>query len=67
MQAAGALPNVELNNKPQIKNANYNFVKKNPCWCPQKYLGTRIPLPLIIETNLLMELLFPGSFKQHIE
>lgn len=29
MQVAGALPNVELNKKPQIKNANYNFVKKS--------------------------------------
>lgn len=34
MQAAGALPNVELNNKPQIKNANYNFVKKKSMLVP---------------------------------
>lgn len=55
----GPLTNVELNKRPEIKDANYNFII-NPHWSQEEHLGTGVPFSLIIKANLLTELLLPG-------
>lgn len=62
MQIAAALPNGELNKRPQIRDVNCSFIKKVHAGA-NRNIGTRVPFPLIIEADLFMELLLPGSFK----